>query len=233
MVRVAITRGENELSSLAKSMASDGIEIIPWPLISTHAKQFEWPHDLNPEAIDWLVFSSRNGVRFFLDRLNELNISIQEKTRIAAVGKKTALALEDHSLRVNFVPETNTGEALFNQLVTTQVAEGETVVWARAAKVIFDPSLLMSKNAINYFPIVCYETTPVPLESKIVNEVCEKDSALFTSPSAVESFQQQYGQPGVKLIAIGRTTEAAMKRAGWSDITVMKEPDLNMIAEYV
>lgn len=232
-MRVAITREQSELSSLAEMIADDGIEIVPWPLISTHAIPFSWPDNLDTASIDWLIFSSRNGVRFFLDRLNELGVSLHDKTRIAAVGNKTAISLRERSLDVAFLPDTSNGETMFRQLVSSRIAEGEKVVYARAARVNFDPTVLMNEAAIDYIPIVCYETTPEPLGSDVVGMVSENDWALFTSPSAVESFHRQHGRPGARLIAIGPTTEAAMKQAGWSGVTVMKEPDLNMIAEYL
>ena len=55
---------------------------------------------------DWIIFTSVNGVKFFLERLFALGLDIRDLKgpRVCAIGPKTAEALEALKIRVDFVP---------------------------------------------------------------------------------------------------------------------------------
>jgi uroporphyrinogen III methyltransferase/synthase len=57
-------------------------------------------------SFDWLVLTSANGVKFFMERLHDLgkDIRILNNIKIAVVGKKTADYLKKFYLKPNFIP---------------------------------------------------------------------------------------------------------------------------------
>ena len=70
------------------------------------------------DEFDWLVFTSANGVRFFLQRLEELGRDLRALggVRLAAIGPATAEALAGYHLRADLVPDSFRSEALAEAL---------------------------------------------------------------------------------------------------------------------
>src|SRR5262249_11897709 len=63
---------------------------------------------------DWLVFTSPNGVRSFVERLERRHHDLRAlgHLRLAAIGPTTAEALAGFHLRADLVPETYRSESL-------------------------------------------------------------------------------------------------------------------------
>lgn len=233
MPRLGITRSKSQLIELTEEAAHRGIEVIPLPVIATRNFPFDWPTDIQPAQVDWIVFSSAVGVASFFDRLTQLGITISEVTHIAAVGEKTAEALKDRGLRVDHLPAESYGQILFEELAVSVVHKGQTVLYARATDVNFDPAELFANHGITYRAIFCYETVPQKLNEGVVQKLSEKDYILFTAPSTVRSYHEQFGPPTAKAIAIGNSTGSEMWKLGWAGFSWLSKPDINLVLEYI
>lgn len=65
-------------------------------------------HCINQLALyDWIIFTSANGVKFFLERLFALSHDVRDLKgpKICAIGPRTAESLGALKIRVDFVPE--------------------------------------------------------------------------------------------------------------------------------
>ncbi|MCK9906321.1 uroporphyrinogen-III synthase, partial [Frankia sp. Cpl3] len=83
-------------------------------------------------SFDWVMFTSANGVAFFFKRLRELGLDIRSmRAKVAAVGPKTAAALEEKGLVVNVLPGEFRAEGLLNSL-QGELHAGEKVLLPRA-----------------------------------------------------------------------------------------------------
>src|SRR5699024_11483336 len=59
----------------------------------------------NIQRYEWIVFTSANGVDFFMERLlSEVGNTQLKNCRIAAVGSKTNQALQNWKLEADFIP---------------------------------------------------------------------------------------------------------------------------------
>jgi uroporphyrinogen III methyltransferase/synthase len=70
------------------------------------------------ERMDWIVFSSRHGVKYFMERIFELGGDSRKlsRMRIASVGSGTDEALRAFGLRSDWVPQGDQGaEALLSE----------------------------------------------------------------------------------------------------------------------
>ncbi len=133
--RIVVTRpiGESDLASA--SLEALGAEALAAPTVT-----IEPPRDFQPidEAIarlhsfDWLVFTSGNGVRHFLDRLEARGLDLRAlgHLKLAAIGPATAEALGRYHLKADLVPDSFRSEALAEAL-SPHVA-GRRVLLARA-----------------------------------------------------------------------------------------------------
>ncbi|MDH4157040.1 MAG: uroporphyrinogen-III synthase [candidate division Zixibacteria bacterium] len=232
-MRLGVTRAADQLGQLRALADKQGVEIVPIPVTESVAVDFDWPDGLAVESIDWLVFTSRNGVDAFFQRLQAIGLRIDSHTRLAAVGQRTAEGLLQYVNSVDFQPSQAYGHALFKELLTSLPERAGVVVYPRARQISFDPAELFSESQVPYYAIVCYETTPRKVDPTLVRKLSKDDWILFTAPSAIDAYRAQFGQPVARPIAIGRTTAACMDELGWSDFITMEHPEINRVLEYL
>jgi uroporphyrinogen III methyltransferase/synthase len=84
------------------------------------------------KSFDWLVFTSTNGVRHFLDRMPNVGLDLRAlgSIKIAAIGPSTAESLAEYRLKADLVPTTYRSESLAAALVSQ--AAGKRILLARA-----------------------------------------------------------------------------------------------------
>ncbi len=133
--RVVITRPIAEATRSAASLEALGAEVLIAPTVEILPLDDYDPLDQTIERIgtfDWLVFTSRNGVNHFIDRLEVLGRDLRAlgHLKLAAIGPSTAEALARYHLKADLIPESYRSEALAEALVS-RVA-GCRVLLARA-----------------------------------------------------------------------------------------------------
>ncbi|MEE8576771.1 MAG: uroporphyrinogen-III synthase [candidate division Zixibacteria bacterium] len=232
-MKLGITRSADQLSDLAERVARLGGELVPLEFSSVRNLSFEWPDELLPENTDWVIFSSSNGVTSFFERLGKLGISVSSNTKFAANGESTANRLREHRFEPNFIPESASGKALFEQFTGTQLKQGDTVVYARAKKVHTDPENLLTEAGAKYFPIITYEMIPNDVSPETVESLGANDYILFTAPSAAEAYHENFQKPKAHLLAIGPSTAEEMTSLGWTEPVTMKNTDVDSVLEYI
>lgn len=234
-MRLGITRSSDQLVMLQEGAADKGVDLISLPVIAIRPIEFEWPEDLDSRQIDWLFFTSGHGVRFFFERIKQLDIELNENIMIGVVGDKTAAALSNYGYAADFSPNEAYGRDLFEEFVEAIIPRGpsdrEAVMYVRGQQTNFDPADLFKEAALNYWPLICYETEPRTVAPELVRQFSATDYILFTAPSAVDSYQDQFGRPLAKPLAIGRTTAAAMNHYGWSGFVTMKKAEVSKVLE--
>lgn len=232
-MRVAVTRTKDQLYDLAGKAAAKNIEIIPLPLMEVRGLPFSWPDDIRLESLAWVFFTSANGVETFFSRLDSVGCHLSRHTRFAAVGKKTEEALLERGYLASFQPSEAYGRLLFSEFVEHHPECNQTVVYARAKEVDYDPTELFTKRKLDYRTVICYESIERPLGRHVVSRIKREDAILFTAPSMVRAYHRQFGNPEARLLAIGHTTAAEMERYRWANYVVLSHADVNTVLEYV
>ena len=114
---ILVTRPADQAGEMATPLAAMGAGVVCQPAIEI-APPDDWSgvdQAIQQLSIfDWIVFSSRNGVRYFLDRVGELGQDPRALAgvRIAAIGPATVAQLAKYSLRADLCPEIHRAEAL-------------------------------------------------------------------------------------------------------------------------
>lgn len=119
---VLVTRAEQQADELASPLADLGAELLVQPAIEISPLVDFRDLDRQIETLrdyDWLVFTSRNGVRHFFDRLFALGKDTRQLAgvRLAAVGSRTAAALAEYHLRPDLEAAGMKAESLADQLI--------------------------------------------------------------------------------------------------------------------
>ena len=73
-------------------------------------------------SADWILFTSRNGVRafFYNMKFNDTDIRCLAKIRFGVVGKATEQELKNYQIKADLVPDEQTGAGLAKALKTDQ-----------------------------------------------------------------------------------------------------------------
>ena len=185
----------------------------------------------NIRDYDWLIFTSQNGVRFFLQIIHEIYarydaLAFGPPPRIAAVGSKTADFLQSNGLRVDLVPDDFVGEALIDALGNL---DDKRVLFPRARRGRREIVAAMRERGADVDEVVLYDT--VSAEPDLSSLADGFDAILFSSPSAVQNLTARHAifqKNGVfPLVAcIGEITARAAEEAG---LTVNIMPDQSTI----
>ena len=133
--RILVTRPIDEAERSAALLESLGAEVLLAPTVEILPVADPGPLDRAIEDLrnfDWLVFTSSNGVRFFVERMLERGLDVRAlgHLKIAAIGPGTAQALARYHLLADLVPDTFRSEALAEALAAR--ASGCRILLARA-----------------------------------------------------------------------------------------------------
>ncbi|MBV8371119.1 MAG: uroporphyrinogen-III C-methyltransferase [Candidatus Eremiobacteraeota bacterium] len=220
--RVLVTRPAHQADDFATRLWEAGAEPILAPTIAIGP-----PDDLGAarEAVarvrdyDWVVFTSRNGVDAFFDRLGELGRDARAfgDVRIAAIGPKTAEALAAHGLRADLLPPTYVNEAVATELLArTNAGERILVYRAHEAREVLPETLRENGRVVDV--VAAYKTRFVD-DPELIAKTERADIVTFTSSSTVHGFLQNVPRAASSLAAktvaaIGPITAQTARDAG-------------------
>lgn len=96
--RIMVTRARSQVRELVGKIEALGGEAYAFPLLKMAVSDDPSQVDeaiAQLETLDWLIFTSVNGVQFFLERMRAVGAGIEMiHAEVAAVGPKTAAALQ-------------------------------------------------------------------------------------------------------------------------------------------
>lgn len=194
-MRVLVTRARSQASEFAEKIEELGGEPCEFPVIEvrkpTAASMLDQINAClhQAEGYDWLAFTSVNGVDYFFRALVEQGIDVRRfyRAKIAAVGPKTAEALQQRGLNVELQAGRYDAEGLVEALDGV-MQQGERVLLPRGdlARSVL-PQQLREKGIVAD-EISVYETVVAEQQDPIVLEWL-KDQHIhmltFTSSSTV------------------------------------------------
>jgi len=223
--RVLVTRPARQAEDFVRVLYARGVEPILASTIAIVA-----PDDPHPahRAIDdlanygWIVFTSQNGVDAFFERLTSLDADTRYigKTKVAAIGSKTARRLHDFGVRADIVPSVYVSEEIGRTLIeTTHLHEKVLIFGAQDAR---DALHTMLEDAGRDVHVVAAYKTIFEVDPDFAEKAARADVLTFTSASTVRGFAELLGgneaacaQARGKLVAcIGSITADAADAIG-------------------
>jgi len=222
--RIIVTRAPEQAHDLTQALERLGAEVRVLPLVS-FAPPEDWQKlDEELRRLDWfdaILFLSRNAVKYIFDRCAQLGIKCEmlaSPTRfIAAVGPATAQALKEKGIRVNYVAEKGTGEALAREL--SDSLSGRRVLLPRSDRGDERVPQALRAAGADVTEVVAYRTVaPEDFDRAMF---AGADAMIFASPSAFENLRAAIGaaeterlSPSVDFVAIGPTTARMIRESG-------------------
>lgn len=209
--RIVITRPAGQSDEFAGLLSSLGGEPVKFPVIAV-APPDNW--DATDYAIEnlkgygWVIFTSINGVHSFIGRLIELKKDIKKALygiKICTVGLKTADAVEQYGLRVDFVPEEFRAEAIAEGFKGIRTV-GEKILIPRAEKgrEILPEELTKMGMMVDVIPVYKIVRPDIDVSwLKVMLNRKEIDVVTFTSGSCVRNFIEFLGLEEYKILLSG------------------------------
>ncbi|HEV3122631.1 MAG TPA: uroporphyrinogen-III C-methyltransferase [Isosphaeraceae bacterium] len=225
--RIVVTRPAEELEYAASTLESLGAEVLRAPTVQIAPVDDPAPIDRAIDRLsefDWLVFTSTNGVRHFLGRLEARGRDLRAlgPLKLAAIGPATAEALARFHLRADLVPESFHSEGLLEALASH--VSGRKVLLARADR---GRALLREEleRLAHVEQIAVYRhTDAAALPADVVARIAKGGVhwITLTSSAITESLfhllpaeaRAQVGQTA-KLASISPVTSATAAKFGW------------------
>ena len=230
--RVLVTRPREQAAELVDRLSALGAEPIEAPMI-----RIVPPEDLGPlrraaaepDAFDWIVFTSANAVEAFMAVLlnGARDVRALRGPQLCTVGTGTAERLAAYGIKVDLVPEEFRAEAVVTALAQRTTLDGARVLLPRAdigREVIADE--LRAAGAL-VTDVIAYRTvledTHREGDPDVYRMLLEGriDVVTFTSASAVRNFAKVYGRDqaadllkSTAVAAIGPVTADAAAQLG-------------------
>ena len=197
---VVVTRAEDQADSMIRLLQEKGAEPVSFPVIQTVPPP-DWSLlDRALTRLDQyhgLIFTSVNGVRFFMQRLKQKGQDIRDLkgVHIYTIGPKTEKAVQDFGMQVDCVPENFVAESLIESLGRENVT-GKKFLIPRAlvAREILPDQLREMGALVDVVP--AYQTLPPTRKNEDLTHRLKDgvvDVITFTSSSTVTNFLEQIG----------------------------------------
>ena len=225
--QILITRDARQAASLTKDIERHGGTAICFPTIAiTGPESWEQVDEAlsHLSDYDWIVFTSANSVKFFVNRMRSQQIEYPA-ARIAAIGSKTNNLLQEAGLTAQLVPENFTAASLLESFEHKDVQN---------KRFLLPVSDIAREELYNGLQHLGTHVDRLVVYQNRLNEPDNKDEVLaaiqsgeidvltFFSPSAVFNFAEIVDQHALDTVresrtaiaVIGPTTADAVRKLG-------------------
>jgi uroporphyrinogen III methyltransferase/synthase len=218
--KIVVTRAADQAAELCDCLRALGADAIELPVIVLEPPLDPAPLDRAIEHLggyDWLIFTSVNGVRFFLERLDQSQHDLRSlRARICAIGPATRRAVEDLHLKVDLMPEEYVAESLVGAFASVDLASKRVLLPRAAVARDVIPNELAKLGAqvdvVEAYRNVVPSNAPARAH-EIFAAPKKPDWITFTSSSTVKNLLAITGREaleGVRIASIGPVTSSTL-----------------------
>lgn len=229
--RIVVTRAKEQSDALASRLRALGADAIEVPAIEIQPAADYSPLDsaiAELEAYDWLIFTSANGVRFFVDRLDRSGRDWRSlRARLCAIGPATRAAVEALHLKVDLMGKEYVAEGLLEAFAAHDL-DGRRVLLPRAAVARDVVPEELRRRGARVDVVEAYRTVAPDGAAERVRHSLEgkPHCVTFTSSSTVRNFVALAGAEslrGIRVASIGPITSATARELGVEVTTEARE----------
>jgi uroporphyrinogen III methyltransferase/synthase len=257
--RILVTREHMEGFERLEEL---GAEILEFPTIEITPPENYEDLDSSIDCIatyDWIIFTSRNGVKYFFRRFFEKDLDIRELKgiKICAIGTKTAEEVKKYGLKVDLIPDEFRAEGLIESFMKlgSETPAGTGQKTRRPGHLMGMRFLLpRAEKARELLPEkiremggkidvpVTYKTVKPESRGKRLRRFLREgriSMATFTSAATFYHFREIMGDDadaylkGVPIAAIGPVTAHAIEKAGLRVEIMPKEATIEAMVEEI
>ncbi len=230
------TRPVTEEDTLKKILTQKGATVLDTPMIKVIMQDntADITYQLNHlSEFDLLSFTSKNGVRYFIELLKINNIGLNELShiKIACFGSKTIEETERIGIKTDINCLGESSDVFLKTILNSGIKKnsGILLVLGNSAPSKLEEGLgkYYQTERINVYKTL--ETGSINDDVLKLIKNSEYDLLLFTSPSGFRSFLNIMGKNKIhtkyKIGCIGKTTAFEVKKFGFNPLLVSRLPD--------
>ncbi|WP_181349741.1 uroporphyrinogen-III synthase [Thalassobacillus sp. CUG 92003] len=228
--RIMVTRASPQAEAFSHLIQQHGGDPVEVPLLTFRVRDNQTNRSIMNKlhAYTWLFFTSSNGVKFFFDMLDRLQLEVPHTVQFAVVGRKTEQALDAFGYTADFIPDVSSGAALGSQFALAVPESGKgLVVCGNLSR--GDLAEELSRRDVFFHQMIVYDT--ITMENHAGQLQCSFenggriDGLTFTSPSTIQAFMDLIGDEKNDALAlpcfcIGPTTANEAEQKGFQTIRV-------------
>ena len=217
-INVVITNEINELGFL--KLKKSGLNVFHFPMIKTLKSEIN--EKINFKSTDSIIFTSKNGVKYFFSDSSSIKIDLSTKSFIC-IGKKTADELKNFGYKADHVCKRNYSDSMSSEIETTKIINSKNALLVQGS--LSNDGLYKSLNKFSKTKkLIVYQTKLIDKKYKNLEELINNKSpyVIFSSPSSFKSFINFYDPSLAKIVSIGRTTTSFIENAGYSTVLTSK-----------
>jgi uroporphyrinogen III methyltransferase/synthase len=222
-VRVLVTGSPETSQKLRQQLSPLGADVIVQPAIRI-ADPLDWaPVDAALERLDqydWLVFSSQNGVDYFIQRLLSRGRDLRDlgPVRLATIGSGTAGRLSRYHLQADLLPEYFRAESLADALADEASGRRFLLIRASRGRELLADRLRRAGAQVDQ--VVAYRSIDVEQPDPEVAEALSSgqiDWVTVASSAAARSLSRLYGDAlrQARLASISPVTSEGLRQLGY------------------
>ena len=239
---ILVTRSRTQSSTLVEKISDLGGNPIEIPTIKIEKieNNLELEEEINNlKDYSYIIFSSKNAVDIFFDKLNKMGYDSRAlyNIKICAVGAETARHIKTRGINPDIVPKKYIAEELYEELKDI-VEENDKILIPRAknARDFLVKNLsekCFVKEVLTYESVIDYSKKDELLD---IMENENVDYITFASSSTVKNFMTLIGEgninklKSIKIISIGDITSKTIEEYG---LKVYKQSETATIASMI
>ena len=237
--RVLLTGTDTWIQSAKEKVEQFGAHPIPFSLIRVEPEEEEQIQRLFEERLDtfdWIVFTSRNGVRIFFEQWKKQKKDMRTlaKHKFAVIGKGTENELEKYGIYADFIPEKFSSEDMAKEWIPS-LSQEERVLFMRAKEGNQQLGHYFQEAGICYEDFSLYHIVPEEKKKEELNRLMkEVDFVVLASGSVAKAMADMLEQPLEKtyeVLSIGPVTTKVANEVGLRVDQTAKEYSMEGILE--
>ncbi len=223
---VLLTRPIEEAIKDRETFERFGFKVNLLPTIDFEPLDFEVP---SLEDFDYVYFGSKRGIRFFLGRVGTLPSHL----KVIAVGEKTARSLKEFGLEP-FLVLKGSSDHLLELVKEKKLKAGKILIPTAESYLKKIHKLERFGFKLKVLPVYRTVFVNYPLE-EVLEKLNRSEVVIFTSPSTFKGLLINLQNckeflKEKKIVAIGKTTEAAILKEGFKVWWKPTEPNIEVLA---
>lgn len=205
--RIVVTRARAQASDFLESLVALGAECVEFPTIEIVPPKTWEPLDRairDIERYDWLLFTSPNGVKYFLKRLTAVRKDVRnlKGLKIGAIGPKTGERWHELGIRLDLMPDEYRAEAIVEALKGWRMS-GTRILIPRATQTRETLPEELRKMGAHVDVVPAYQTIKPEFDTEKVRKMLKDKSiqmVTFTSSSTVHNFFDMFRRESDRLV---------------------------------
>jgi uroporphyrinogen III methyltransferase/synthase len=229
--RVVVTRAPEQAAEFVAQLESYGAEVLLLPSIRIAPPENLAALDravVELESFDWVIFTSRNAVKFFASRFPLVGITRERMNQLTLAPKVAVIGASTHNeaLSIGFLPDVEAHESR-SEVLAAELSDqlrGKRVLLPRGDRADSSLPRALEAAGANVVEVIAYRTIrPESFDPAVVEAIRagEVDAITLFSPSACETLLAEIGletlsrhSSKIRIASIGPTTSNAVREGG-------------------